>query len=138
MPVLFPFGYGLSYTNFAYSELKLSAETIQDTDSLTVTVKVKNTGARFGKEIVQLYIHDNQTQVIRPLKELKGFEKVALYPGEEKTVSFALNNRAFAYYNTQNHENKIHSKDRNACSCASNNARVFCAFSNSVKGKFFT
>ncbi len=104
MPVLFPFGYGLSYTSFAYSELKLSAETIHDTDSLTVTVKVKNTGARFGKEIVQLYIHDNQTQVIRPLKELKGFEKVALHPGEEKTISFELNNRAFAYYNTQNHD----------------------------------
>ncbi|MDF2632485.1 MAG: glycosyl hydrolase [Caproiciproducens sp.] len=104
IPVLFPFGYGLSYTNFAYSELKLSAETIHDTDSLTVTMKVKNTGARFGKEIVQLYIHDNQTKVIRPLKELKGFEKLALHPGEEKTVSFELNSRAFAYYNTQNHD----------------------------------
>ncbi len=101
MPVRFPFGYGLSYTSFTYSDLKLSAEKIKDTDTLNVTVKVKNTGTRFGKEIVQLYVHDNQTDIIRPQKELKGFEKVALNPGEEKNVSFKLDRRAFAYYNAQ-------------------------------------
>lgn len=102
MPVLFPFGYGLSYTSFTYSDIKLSAEKMSDTEILEVTVKVKNTGTRFGKEIVQLYIHDNQTEIIRPQKELKGFEKVALDPGEEKTVRFKLNRRAFAYYSTEN------------------------------------
>lgn len=101
MPVLFPFGYGLSYTSFEYSNLKLSSSKIRDTDPLTVTVKVKNTGKRYGKEIVQLYVCDHQTEVIRPLKELKGFEKVALNPGEEKTVGFQLDKRSFAYYDTQ-------------------------------------
>jgi len=101
MPVLFPFGYGLSYTQFAYSDLKLDKTEMKDTDTLHVSVKVKNIGGRAGKEIVQLYVRDDESSVIRPVQELKGFEKVALAPGEEKTVEFTLEKRAFAYYNTE-------------------------------------
>ena len=100
MDVLFPFGYGLSYTNFEYSDLKVSESVIDDNQNVTVSVKVKNTGDVFGKEIVQLYVRDVESSVIRPEKELKGFEKVGLEPGEEKEVTFELNKRSFAYYNT--------------------------------------
>ncbi len=104
MEVLFPFGHGLSYTTFEYSGLKLSADRIKDTEEVTVSVKVKNTGSRAGKEVVQLYVADQESTVIRPEKELKGFEKVALKPGEEKTVTFTLNKRSFAYFNTDIHD----------------------------------
>lgn len=100
MPVLFPFGYGLSYTKFAYNDLKLSGTDIKDTDTLKVSVKVKNVGGRPGKEIVELYVGDDESTVIRPVRELKGFEKVELAPGEEKTVEFTLDKRAFAFYDT--------------------------------------
>ena len=99
MDVLFPFGHGLSYTDFEYSDFKLSSKEINDTDKVTVTVKVKNTGDIYGKEIVQLYVSDVVSNVQRPIKELKGFEKVGLNPGEEKEVSFELDKRSFAYYN---------------------------------------
>ena len=101
MDVLFPFGYGLSYTSFAYSNLTLSADSIRDTDTLTVTVDVTNTGSVAGKEVVQLYVSDRESTVFRPVRELKGFEKIALRPGETKTVSFTLDKRAFAYWNVQ-------------------------------------
>ena len=104
MDVRFPFGYGLSYTTFAYSNLKLSAEQIKDTDTLTVSVDVTNTGSMAGKEVVQLYVSDVESTVIRPVKELKGFDKVNLQPGETKTVTFTLGKRAFAYWNTQVHD----------------------------------
>ena len=97
--VLFPFGYGLSYTQFEYSELKLSAERIKDTDTLTVTCKVKNIGDRDGAETVQLYVRDCESTVFRPSKELRDFAKLYLKKGEEKEVSFTLSERAFAYYN---------------------------------------
>lgn len=97
---LFPFGYGLSYTTFEYSNLSVSANDIKDTDTLTVTVNVKNTGSVAGKEVVQLYVRDVESSVSRPHKELKGFDKVELQPGEEKAVTFTLDKRAFAYYNT--------------------------------------
>lgn len=101
MDVLYPFGYGLSYTTFEYSDLMVDAkETVKDTDTIQVSVKVKNTGNVFGKEIVQLYIHDANSGMQRPIKELKGFEKVSLHPGEEKAVTFVLDQRSFAYYNT--------------------------------------
>ena len=103
-PVLFPFGYGLSYTSFEYSDLKLSADAIKDTDTLTATVKVTNTGSVAGKEVVQLYVADVESSVFRPLRELKGFEKIELAPGETKTVSFTLDKRAFAYWNTTIHD----------------------------------
>ncbi len=96
---LFPFGYGLSYTTFEYSNLNISKKEILDTETVTVSVKVKNIGEMTGKEVVQLYIRDIESSVIRPEKELKGFEKIELKPGEEKTVVFELDKRAFAYYN---------------------------------------
>ncbi len=98
MQVLFPFGYGLSYTNFAYGNPTLSATAFRDVDGLTVTVDVTNTGSVAGKEIVQVYVHDHQSGLVRPQKELKAFAKVELQPGETKTVSFELDFRAFAYY----------------------------------------
>ncbi len=101
MDVLFPFGYGLSYTDFAYSNLKLDKKAMKDTEVLTVSVDVTNTGTMAGKEVVQLYVADEESTVIRPVKELQGFEKVELAPGETKTVSMKLDARAFAYYNVQ-------------------------------------
>ncbi|MFT8321764.1 MAG: glycoside hydrolase family 3 C-terminal domain-containing protein [Bacillus sp. (in: firmicutes)] len=95
---LFPFGYGLSYTSFEYSNLSISNKEIQDTDSVTVRLKVKNIGDKAGKEVVQLYVKDVESNVIRPEKELKGFEKIELQPGQEKLVTFALDKRSFAYY----------------------------------------
>lgn len=97
---LFPFGYGLSYTTFEYKDIEVSKTEMNDDEELVVTVTIKNTGNVKGKEIVQLYVNDEQSSVIRPVKELKGFEKVSLNPGEEKRIAFVLNKRSFAYYNT--------------------------------------
>ena len=102
--VLFPFGHGLSYTSFAFSDLKLDKTEMDDTDTLNVSVRVKNTGSRAGKTVVQLYVCDKQSTPIRPIRELKGFEKTALEPGEEKEVRFTLDKRAFAYWNTEIHD----------------------------------
>ena len=101
MNVRFPFGFGLSYTTFEYSNLRLDRGEMTDEETLTVLVDVTNTGSRFGKEAVQLYVSDTGDQTgrpARPVRELKGFSKVALGPGETKTVSFTLDKRAFAYY----------------------------------------
>lgn len=104
MDVLFPFGYGLSYTTFAYSNLKVDKESMKDTDTMTVSVDVTNTGKVAGKEVVQLYVADKESTVIRPVKELRDFAKVDLAPGETKTVTFTLGKRAFAYYNVKIHD----------------------------------
>jgi beta-glucosidase len=101
MNTLFPFGHGLSYTSFEYTEISVDKKEITDMNTVTVAVKVKNTGSLAGKEVVQLYVKDVESSVIRPEKELKGFEKVELQPGEEKTVTFILDKRAFAYYNSE-------------------------------------
>jgi beta-glucosidase len=98
MPVLFPFGYGLSYTTFAYSNPRLSAEAFDDVEGVSVMVDVTNAGTVAGKEVVQVYVHDRQSKLVRPPKELKGFAKVELQPGETKTVTIPLDFRAFAYY----------------------------------------
>ena len=111
MDVLFPFGYGLSYTTFAYSNLRLDKKEMKDTDTVTVSVDVTNTGDRTGKEIVQLYVADKESTVIRPEKELRDFAKVELAPGETKTVSFTLGKRAFAYYNTTIHDWHVETGD---------------------------
>ncbi|MDO5422479.1 MAG: glycoside hydrolase family 3 C-terminal domain-containing protein [Eubacteriales bacterium] len=101
MEVRFPFGHGLSYTTFAYRDLKLEKASMTDQETLRVSCKVKNTGSRAGKEAVQLYVRDVESTVGRPVRELKGFAKVDLEPGEEKAVSFTLDKRSFAYYETQ-------------------------------------
>ncbi len=102
--VLFPFGHGLSYTAFEFSNIRVSAEKIKDTDTLTVTATVTNTGKRAGKAVAQLYVGDPESTPIRPVRELKGFEKVALQPGESRDVSFTLDKRAFAYWNEEIHD----------------------------------
>lgn len=109
MDVLFPFGHGLSYTTFAYANLCLSAPAMDDTQTLTVTVDVTNTGAMPGKEIVQLYVGKKEKDdlVIRAEKELKGFEKISLQPGETKTLRFTLDKTAFTYYNTDLHDRHV-------------------------------
>jgi beta-glucosidase len=98
VPVQFPFGYGMSYTTFTYKNPKVSAASFKDVDGLTVSVDVTNTGNVAGKEVVQVYLHDHKSRLVRPPKELKGFTKVELQPGETKTVALALDFRAFAYY----------------------------------------
>jgi len=98
---LFPFGYGLSYTDFEYSDLKIKKNEITDQETLNLSLKVKNTGDIYGKEIIQLYVSDPESTVIKPEKELKEFAKVELEPGQEKIVEFELDKRAFAYYNTE-------------------------------------
>jgi beta-glucosidase len=107
MEVLFPFGYGLSYTSFEYSNIK----TYVDGCNVKVSVNVKNTGSMAGKEVVQLYVRDCESTVIRPVKELRGFEKISLEPNEEKTVSFTLDRRAFAFYSTAIHDWFVESGD---------------------------
>ncbi len=99
--VLFPFGYGLSYTTFEYSDIKLSKKNIKDTDTLKVSFKIKNTGSVAGAEVAEVYVSDKKSTVFRPAQELKGFKKVFLQPGEEKTVTLELSKRAFAYFNTE-------------------------------------
>ena len=98
--VRFPFGFGLSYTTFEYSDLVISENEINEEQTLTVSCSVTNTGDRAGMEVVQLYVKDKESSVARPEKELKGFEKVSLKPGETRKVVFSLDKRAFAYYET--------------------------------------
>ncbi len=98
---LFPFGHGLSYTTFEYTDITFDKQTMLDSDTLTVNVTLGNTGKISAKEIIQLYVKDLESSVIRPTKELRAFEKVTLAPGEETTIAFTLTKRAFAYYNTQ-------------------------------------
>ena len=104
METAFPFGYGLSYTTFAYSDLQLDKKEMSDKEHVEVSVKVKNTGKCAGKAVVQLYVGAPETEVVRPVRELRGFEKIFLEAGEEKTVTFILGERAFAYWNTLIHD----------------------------------
>ncbi|MGG3837842.1 glycoside hydrolase family 3 C-terminal domain-containing protein [Paenibacillus thiaminolyticus] len=101
---LFPFGHGLSYTTFAYEQIRIDKSSMKDTDTATVTVTVRNTGSRAGKEVVQLYVKHAGSSVVRPVKELKGFAKISLEPGEAAEVSFTLDKRSFAYFNTDIHD----------------------------------
>ena len=98
---LFPFGFGLSYTTFEYSGIQVSAPEFTDVEGVEVSVKVKNTGAVDGKEVVQLYVSDTESTLQRPEKELKAFAKVELAPGEEKEVRFTLGSRDFSYYHAK-------------------------------------
>ena len=102
--VVFPFGHGLSYTTFKYTAVKLSSTSVKDSDTLTVSFKIKNTGKVAGAEIAQVYVADKESTVFRPEKELKAFTKVFLEPGEQKEVSLTLDKRAFAFYNVKTHD----------------------------------
>ncbi len=95
---LFPFGYGLSYTTFAYDNLKIDKKTISGDDKFTVSVDITNSGDRAGAEVVQLYVQDVECSVERPLKELKGFKKVQLDSGEKKTIVFELENKDLSFF----------------------------------------
>lgn len=117
--VVFPFGFGLSYTTFEYSDIKLSADSIKDTDILTVSFKVKNTGDVAGAEIAQVYVADKESTIFRPAKELKGYKKVFLNGGEEKEVSVELSKRAFAFYNVNINDWCVESGDFDIMVCAS-------------------
>lgn len=100
---LFPFGYGLSYTDFRYDEMKLSSDKINENDKLTVTVKVTNIGKTDGKEVVQLYVRENAPRVSRPEKELKAFKKVFIKAGASAEVTFTLDREAFTYWDEVHH-----------------------------------
>lgn len=102
--VLFPFGHGLSYTSFEYSNLTLSHDSMSDDDTLDVSLDVSNTGDYAGKEVIQLYVRDIESTIFRPQQELKAFTKIHLLPNETKTISFKLDKRAFAYWDINHHD----------------------------------
>jgi beta-glucosidase len=93
------FGHGLSYTDFKYSNLNVSDTVLRKHETITLSITLANTGANAGEEVVQLYIRDRVASITRPVKELKGFEKVYLLPGEQKTVSFSINKQLLQFYN---------------------------------------
>lgn len=103
-PVLYPFGHGLSYTSFAYSDIRVEKENYEYGEPIVVTFDVENTGQVAGKEIALLFISHKNEKVFMPVKELKAFESVKLQPGEKKTISITLESTAFAYYNTMIHD----------------------------------
>jgi len=98
---LYPFGYGLSYTKFGYSDIKLSKTKLKGNETLTATVTVTNQGQYAGEEVVQLYISDLVASISRPVKELKDFKKVSLQAGEAKEVTFSITPQQLKFYNSQ-------------------------------------
>ena len=98
---LYPFGYGLSYTDFALSNLALSSRTVRKGRTVEASVSVKNTGDRAGEAVVQLYIQDVAASIVRPVKELKGFRKLMLQPGETQVVRFPVDETLLSFYNQQ-------------------------------------
>ena len=99
---LYPFGYGLSYTTFEYSNLKINKKSFPKGEKIEVSVDLKNTGKVTGKEVAQLYLQDEFASVVRPVKELKGFEMIELKAGETKTITFTLTDAELGFYNNQN------------------------------------
>ena len=97
---LYPFGFGLSYTTFDYSDIKLSSTTLTKGKSITASIILSNTGKYDGKEVVQLYTRDLVGSITRPVKELKGFQKVSLKAGESKTISFTISENDLKFYNS--------------------------------------
>jgi len=104
---LYPFGFGLSYTTFEYANLKLAKAVIDPADSTTVTVDVTNTGTVAGDEVAQLYVHDVEATVARPIQQLRGYQKIHLEPGQTKAVTFALSARDLAFWDTSAHDWKV-------------------------------
>lgn len=131
---LFPFGFGLSYTQFEYSNLCVDREELDESQTVKASVNVRNAGKYAGKEVVQLYVAANTKGVIRPVRELKGFQKISLAPGEEKTVTFTLDCRAFAYWNEVLHDWQVVSGDYMIEICK-NAEEVICQKTVRVNGK---
>jgi beta-glucosidase len=100
---LYPFGFGLSYTTFAYKNIRTSAESVEKDGSVTVSVDVTNTGTRAGDEVVQLYVRHDGSAVERPKQDLRGYSRVELAPGETKTVTMRLDAKSLAYWNAGEH-----------------------------------
>jgi beta-glucosidase len=100
---LYAFGYGLSYTNFSYSNLRLSESKLDATGDLTITADIRNTGTREGDEVVQLYVSYPHSSVSRPIEELKGFDRIHLRAGETKAVTLHLPAQSIAYWNEASH-----------------------------------
>lgn len=96
---LYPFGFGLSYTTFSYSDIQLSNDIMNDGEDIIASVIVKNTGNKTGKEVIQLYLKDHYASAVRPTRELKGFELVELKPGESKKIEFKINRQLLSFYN---------------------------------------
>jgi beta-glucosidase len=101
---LFPFGYGLSYTNFEYSNLSVSPASGDLNAPVNVFFDIKNVGSREGAEVAQVYVGDYHASVARPVKELKGFGKVSLRPGETKRILLRLDRRAFSFFDVKKHD----------------------------------
>jgi beta-glucosidase len=101
---LFPFGHGLSYTTFEYSNPQVNLLPEGPDNRIQISVDVRNSGRRSGREVVQLYLHDNESSLKRPPQELKGFQKVSLRPGEMKTIRFTLDKMAFSFYDPERKE----------------------------------
>ena len=106
---LYPFGYGLSYTDFTYSNLKVSDDSLAPDKALNVTVDITNTGSVAGDEVVQMYVQYNSTDIIRPIKELRGFERVSLKPGETRTINMPLEHKSLFYYDEKLRANVVDS-----------------------------
>ena len=111
IPVQYPFGYGLSYTTFELSGASLSRNTVKAGSEVKVKVSVKNTGDKAGAEVVQLYVNDAEASVERPVRELKGFQKVYLQPGESRQLSFTLTPADLSFFDAQAHAWKLESGD---------------------------
>jgi beta-glucosidase len=97
----YAFGYGLSYTTFAYNNLKFSKKSMNKNETITVSFELQNTGKYAGEEVAQFYLRQMVAQPVRPVKELKGFKKVMLQPGETKTITFTIDKEKLAFYNEQ-------------------------------------
>lgn len=104
IPALFPFGYGLSYTQFKYGKAIADKKNISGSEEITITIPVKNIGKVKGKEVVQLYVGDEKCSVLRPVKELKAFQKIELAPGEEQAVSFKIGKDALKFFSEAAHD----------------------------------
>jgi beta-glucosidase len=100
---LYPFGFGLSYTTFEYSNLRTSADTVNAAGEVTVSVDVRNTGTRAGDEVVEMYVKHLDSAVERPLKELRGFERVTLRPNETRTIRLPLKGSELTYWDAARH-----------------------------------
>ena len=98
---LFPFGHGLSYSEFEYSDLQLSNDTLNISESIVASIKIQNNSTVSGSEIVQMYLTDDFSSITRPVMELKGFEKISLLPGEKKEVSFSIDKDLLSFYNSK-------------------------------------